>query len=154
MITITIKTASLISDIKVKSHMNTARIKDPEDRYAVRAAEENEGEVLESLQEAWRMLKGICRPFLDVTADSTGNDVFDTSTTDKSLVFDVTVRRTSNIAEALSQAIHTFLVNGTLRRFYTTAAMADLASLYASGETASRDEIVNLLYRKMEPVYD
>ena len=153
MITITIKTASVISDIRLKSHMNTARIKDPEDRYAVRAAEENEDEILEGLQEAWRSVKGLCRQFLEATDDATGDDTFDSATTDKTLSFDVTERRTSNIGDALSQAIHTFLVNGTLRRFYTSAAMPDLVQLYAAGETASRDEIVNLLYRKLEPVW-
>lgn len=153
MITITIKTASLLSDIRIKSQMNTERIKDPDERYAVRAGEENNAEVMESLQEAWRAMKGLCRRFLVTTDDATGSDIFDNSTTDKTLSLDVTERRTSNIGEALSQAMHNYLVNGTLRRFYTSAVMADLVTLYASAENAARDEIVLLLYRKLEPVY-
>lgn len=152
-VTITIKTASLISDIKIKSQMNTERIKDAEDRYAVRAGEENEAEVKEALQEAWRSVKGLCRRFLTANADSTGSDLFDTSTTDKSLTFDLTARRTSNIGEPLAQAIHNYLVNGTLRRFYTSAVMPDLVASYAAAETAAQAEIVSLLYRKQEPVW-
>ena len=153
MITITIKTASLLSDIRIKSQMNTERIKDAEERYAVRAAEDNNAEVMEGLQEQWRSLLALCRRFLDSTNDTAGNDTFSTSTTDKTLSFDVTARRTSNIADALAQAIHTYLVNGTLRRFYTSAVMPDLVTLYGAAENASRDEIVNLLYRKLEPIY-
>lgn len=153
MITITIKTASLLSDIRIKSQMNTERIKDPEERYAVRAGEENNAEVMESLQEAWRAMKGLCRRFLATTDDTTGSDIFDNSTTDKTLSLDVTVRRSSNIGEPLAQAMHNYLVNGTLRRFYTSAVMADLVTLYGAAENAARDEIVLLLYRKLEPVY-
>ena len=155
MITITIAADSLISDILIKSHMNTARIKDPEDQYAVRAAEENRDDLLEGIQEAWRTVKGICRPFLDTTNDTAGNDtfIFSGTTPTMQLSFDVTARRTSNIAESLAQAIHSFLVGASLRRFYTSVAMADLAQMYAATEAAARDEIVNLLYRKLEPIY-
>ena len=156
MITITIFADSLISDMLVKSHMNTARIKDPEDQYAVRAAEENRDDLLEGLQEAWRTLKGICRPFLDTTNDTAGDDsfLFSGSTPQMQLSFDVTVRRTSNIADSLAQAIHSFLVGASLRRFYTSVAMADLAQMYAATEASAREEIVNLLYRKLEPVWE
>lgn len=153
MITITIKTASLLDDIRIKSFMNSERIKDPEERYAVRAAEENNAEVMESLQEAWRSLKALCRKFLAATDDAAGSDIFDTSTADRTLTLDVTVRRSSNIGEPLAQAMHNYLVNGTLRRFYTSAVMADLVTLYGAAENAARDEVVNLLYRKLEPAY-
>ena len=153
MITITIKTASVLSDIKIKSQLNTDRIKDAEDRYAVRAGEENNDEVLESLQESWRSVKGLCRKFLSETVDTSGSDLFDNSTTDKTLSFDVTSRRSSNIAEALSQAIHNYLVAGTLRRFYTSVAMPDLVTLYAQSEATAASEITQLLYRKQEPSY-
>ena len=154
MITITIKTASVISDIRIKSQMNTERIKDPEERYAVRAGEENGSEVMEGLQEAFRSLKSLCRRFLQATDDTAGNDAFDSSTTDKTLTFDVTERRTSNIADSLAQDIHNYLVGGTLRRFYTSAMMPDLVTLYGATENNARDEIVNLLYRKLEPVWE
>ena len=157
MMTITIDIDSLISDLLIKSHMNTARIKDPEDRYAVRAAEENRDELLECIQEAGRTVIGICRPFLQVTDDDEGDDSFvfsGSSTADLVLSFDVTARRTSNIADSLAQAIHSFMVGASLRRFYTTVAMADLAQMYAATEASAREEIVSLLYRKLEPVWE
>lgn len=153
-VTITIKTASLLSDIRIKSKMNTDRIKDAEDRYAVRAAEENSDEQIQDLTEAWGALKALCRKFLDATEDTTGSDTFSNSTADKTLSFDVTERRTSNIADALAQAMHAYLLAGTLRRFYTSAMMPDMVTVYAASENAARDEIVNLLYRKQEPVYE
>ena len=153
MIAITIKMASLVSDIKIKSHLNTERIKDPNDKYAARAGEENESELRQSVQNTWRALITLCRRFLPETDDTTGSDLFSTtlSETDQTLNFDVTSRRTSNIADALSQAIHEYLVSGTLRRFYVAVAMTDLAALYATGEKDATDEIVRLLYRKAAP---
>lgn len=154
MTTIEIKLASLVSDIKVKSHMNTARIKDPEDRYAVRAAEENNAEIMQSLQDTWRSMMTLCRRFLEATDDADGDDVLTASPeTTRTLTFDITERRTSNIGDTLAQAIHSYLVAGTLRRFYISAAMADLAQIYAAQEQAAANEITNLLYRKQEPTY-
>lgn len=153
MITITIKTASLLSDIRIKSHMNTERIKDPDDHYAVRAGEENNDEVMEGLQEAWNALKGLCRRFLAAAAPTEGSDIFNADTADKLLLLDVTERRTQVLADTLAQAIHNYLVYGALRRFYTSAAMGDLVTIYAASENEARDQIIGLLYRKMEPVY-
>lgn len=154
MTTIEIKLASLLSDVKVKSHMNTARIKDADDRYLVRAAEENEAETVQCLQEAWRSMLSLCRRFLDPTDDDMGDDVLmRTPETTRTLTLDITERRTSNIGDTLAQAIHTYLVAGTLRRFYTSVAMADLTAMYAGQEQAAANEITNLLYRKQEPTY-
>ena len=154
MTTIEIKLASLVSDIKIKSHMNTARIKDPEDRYAVRAAEENNAEVMQDLQDAWRSMTALCRRFLEQSDDAEGDDIFTASPeTTRILTFDITERRTSNIGEPLAQAMHQYLVAGTLRRFYTSAAMTDLATLYAGQEQAAAGDITFLLHKKAEPIY-
>lgn len=152
-VTLTIKTASLVSELKVKSHMNTARIKDPEDQYAVRAGEENESELRQGLQDAWRAMLALCRRFLETSEDSTGNDALDLTSTDRTLTFDLSVRRTSNIADALAEAIHEYLTAATLRRFYTSAAEGNLAQLYAANEAAAATRITALLHTKMEPVY-
>jgi hypothetical protein len=152
-VTITIKTASVVSDIKIKSQLNTDRIKDADDRYAVRAGEENDDEVMECLQEAWRAAKALCREFLASTDDTAGNDTFSDSTADKTLTFDVTSRRTSNIGEPLAQAIHNYIVAGTLRRFYVTVAMPDLVTLYSQLEATAASDITYLLRRKQQPVY-
>lgn len=153
-IAITLNIPALISDIKEKSFMNTARIKDAQEQYEVRASEENEIQIKQSLQDAFRSLKALCRDFLQTSADSTGNDTLSgTWTGSFSLTLDVTVRRSSNIGEAFSQAAHSYLVGGTLRRFYTSAAMSDLANLYLATEKSAADEITRLLYRKSKPVY-
>ena len=154
-VSITIKMASLKSDILVKSFMNTARVKDPADQYAVRAGEENSKEVDQCLQDAFSSLKAVCRPFLATTNDTAGNDALDANigVTDQTLTFDVTVRRTANFADALAQAMHQYLVNASLRRFYTTAMMPDLVSAYTAGEAEAYNTIKGLLYRKAEPIY-
>lgn len=152
---ITIDTASLLSDCKVKSFMHTQRVKDPDDRYAMRASEENESELKQDLQDAWRQMLSIVRRFLNATTDSSGNDDLGTTffTTDQTLSFDLSARRTSNIAASLSEAIHEYLVAGTLRRFYTSAAAAELANMYVSFEKVASDNIIKLLCTKAEPVY-
>jgi hypothetical protein len=156
MITITIKTASLLSELKVKSYMNTLRVVNPDDRYAVRAGEENESELKQAIQDAWREAIALCRRFLDPTDDTTGTDATVTTltTTDQTLTFDVSVRRSSNFGATLAEAIHEFLVAGSLRRFYTSAAEGPLVQAYAAGENAARDRIVRLLHTKTEPIYD
>lgn len=153
-VTITIKTASLLSELKVKSYMNTARVKDPEDQYAVRAGEENESELRQGFQDAWRAMLALCRRFLEASEDTAGSDVLDLTGTDRTLTFDLSVRRTSNIADALAEAIHEYLTAATLRRFYTSAAEGSLAQLYAAGEAEARLRILTLLHTKLEPVYD
>lgn len=154
-LTITVDMVSLVEDIKVKSFMNTERIKESGDQYAVRADEENEIELEQCLQDAYRSLIRLCRRFLATSADTAANDklLAATASQPKSLVFSVTSRRTSHIAESLSQAIHEYLVGGTLRRFYTSAAMSDLASLYLANEKNAQEDIYALLYRKAEPTY-
>lgn len=154
-VTITIKTASLLSDIKVRSHMIAERIKDPEEKYAGRIGEENESVAKQAVQDAWRSLIAICRPFLATTNDTTGNDqlVANLTTTDQTLTFDVTARRTSKIADPLAQEMHEYLVAGALRRFYTSAMLADVVSIVAASENVARDNIIRILYKKNEPIY-
>ena len=153
MITITINMASLMSDIKVKSYMNTQRLK-AEDAYAVRAAEENDAEVRQAVQDAWRDLVALCREFLDTTNDTSGNDTLPgTITGNRTLSFNVSTRRTSNIADSLAESAHSYLVANALRRFYTSAAAADLAGGHKALEDLSAQSINNLLYKKAEPIY-
>ena len=153
-VTVSIDIGSLVSDIKVKSFMNTQRIADADQRYAVRAAEENEAETHQCLQDAWSAMVSLCRKFLSRTTDTAGNDTLgSTWTGSRTLTFDVTYRRTSNFAQPLAQAAHEFLLAGTLRRFYTSAAMNDLAASYAANEKAAADRITAIIYTKDEPIY-
>ena len=153
-VTVSIDIGSVISDIKVKSFMNTERIADPVQRYAVRASEENEAEIRQGVQHAWNALRALCRKFLSRTTDTSGDsDLWNSFTGDKTLVFDITARRTSNFAEPLAEAAHEFLVAGTLRRFYTSAAMGDLATAYATDERAAADRSTAIIYKKDEPIY-
>ena len=62
-VTVSIDIGSVISDIKVKSFMNTERIADADQRYAVRASEENEAEIRQGVQHAWPGEYSILRPF-------------------------------------------------------------------------------------------
>lgn len=152
-VTITIKTASLVSELKVKSFMNTEHIKDSEDKYATRAGEEANAEIMQSLQDAWGALLFFCRKFLSKTTDTSGSDTYSTSTSDKTLTFDLTSRRTSHIAEPLAQAIHEYLVGGTLRRYYTTVSNDAIATRYAANEKEASLRITQLLYTKDDPTY-
>ena len=157
-VVITIKFASLLSDIKVRSHMTAERIKDPEEKYALRISEENESASRQALQDAWRGLIALCRPFLSTTNDASGNDQLATpplsgALQDQQLTFDLSVRRTSHIADPLAQEIHEYLVAGTMRRFYTAAAAADIITVAAASENVARDNIVKMLYKKNKPIY-
>lgn len=153
-ITVTIKMASLLSDIRIKSHMNTERIKDPEEKYAVRAGEENEAEQRQALQDAWRNLLALCRRFIKTeTADMAGSDLLETtiSANDKELTFDFKEETASYIPDALAQAMHEYLLSGALRRFYTSAAMPDLVTIYAAQENAATARIRELIYYRPYP---
>ena len=153
-VTVSIDIGSVISDIKVKSFMNTERIADPVQRYAVRASEENEAEIRQGVQHAWNALRALCRKFLSRTADTAGDsDLWNSFTGDKTLVFDITARRTSHFAQPFAEAAHEFIVAGALRRFYTSAAMGDLATAYATDERAAAERITAIIYRKDEPIY-
>lgn len=154
MITITIKTASLLSDIRIKSHMNTERIKDPEDRYAVRAGEENEAEQRQDLQDAWRELLSLCKRLIRTgVADAGGSDLLDSTipAADKELALDIEEETESYIPEALAQAMHEYLLSGALRRFYTSTAMPDLVAMYAPLENAAAVRIRELIYYRPYP---
>lgn len=149
--TITIKTASLLSEIRVKSFMNTERIKDAEERYAVRAGEENNSEQQQAFQDAWRELLSICKKFIDYTSSSSANDTLGTGTEDKTVTFDFAEPAGQSIYDALAQAMHEYLVSGTLRRFYTSASMPDLVKMYATQENAAHASIIELIHYRPYP---
>ena len=154
-VTITIKTASLLSDIKVRSHMIAERLKEPMEQYSARVGEENESVAKQAVQDAWRSLKAICRPFLATTNDNAGNDqlVSNLTTVDQTLTFDVTARRTSQIGEPLAQEMHEYLVAGALRRFYSSAMLTDVVSIAAASENVAKDNIIRILRYKGKPTY-
>lgn len=153
MTTITIKTESLLSDMRIKSYRSTERIQNPEERYILRVGEENESEALQCLQEAWQAGKALCRRFLSITSDYTGSDLLNRTKADLTLTLDITARRTSNIGDEFANALHEYLVTGALRRFYAHAGATDLGTVYAGMETAAQTELIRLLYKKSEPVH-
>lgn len=150
---ITIKTASLLSDMRIKSYRATERMKDPEDRYMLRVGEENESEALQCLQESWQAAKALCRRFLPVTSDTAGSDLLNRTKADLTLSLDITERRTSNMGGTFANTLHAYLVAGALRRFYAHAAATDLAAMYAGMETGEQTALLRLLYTKTEPVH-
>lgn len=155
-LTITIEPDRVRDDVRLKSHLQTKTIPDPEARDAARADIVKLDEINRSLLSARSDLLDILNPFLSEDTSSTGDDKYAEASLDNqmSFAFDITNRRLNNRAKAIADAIHAYLVDNVLHRFYLSVAQGDLAAVEAQQLAADKSNLENLLYTKLRPKYD
>lgn len=151
--TITITKNNVIGDARLKSHLEVATIEPADLRYKIEAGAEKDDELYQSLQDAHNALVHICRRFITPVTETTGSD--DLETSDDSYVYNLTLsaRREQTIAGPLAKAMHAYLVDSVLNKFYISVSQDALANAHERKMLAKQGEIEDLLYTKMQPTY-
>lgn len=157
--TVIISVTNVIGDLRLKSHLEVANIEPADLRYKIQAGTEKDEEIYQSLQDSHNALTHICRKFLSgVTLSGGGNfsddDSLDSTVTEITYSFDLTERRSQVIKEPLSKAMHAYLVDSVLMKFYNSVNQEALAAVHERRCAQKQAEIEDLLYTKLKPIYN
>ena len=151
-ITITIGRSSVLSDIRVKSHAEAASISDAEERYIVEAGTEKLPEVHQCITDAFAEVSAFVRPFITGSASATANDAY-RSSGDLALALDIPTRKSVALATPLADAIHKYVVDSAMNKFYRAVSRPAMGEPHAQSLASDKANIDVLLYTKQEPVY-
>ena len=154
-ITITIQRSSVLSDMKVKNRHEAALITDAKERYLAEAGTEKLPELHQCITDAFADAEAAVRPFIQSQSPSasvSGNDSY-SSTGDLSVVLEVSSRKANGLTVPLTAALHRYIVDDALAKFYKSVAHPALAQ--AREAEAARDlaTIEGLIFRRSNPVY-
>ena len=151
-VTLTIARSSVLSDIRVKSHAEAAAISDAEERYIVEAGTEKLPEVHECITEAFAEASAILRPFLSGLATASASDSY-RSTGDLTLTLDITARKAAGLAVPLTDAIHAYVVDCALARFYRAVGRPQMGDIHHNSLTDDRAAIDAIVLTRTKPTY-
>lgn len=138
--------------MKIKSHSEAARIPDADQRYLVELGTEKEAEANQCINDAASEVRAMLRPLLAEGSGASANDGYDT-TASIVYTFSVTARKAPGMASALSTAIHAYIVNSALGKYYVSVAQGDLAEAHRSRLALELATINNIIYRRKSPSY-
>lgn len=156
MTTITAKLtrANILKDMKVKSHAEVAAIKDSAERYLAELGSEKEQEANQCINDAVIEIKSVLRQMMTgMTATATVTEAFDASSTEITFAFELTSRKSAGFAEDLGKALHPYIVDSALHKFYMSVSRPDIAERHAARLAAELAVIENIVYRKTTPTY-
>ena len=148
--TITLYTSSIFDEVRQKSHLNVQDIKDAESRDNARAGVENTVELRRCISDGFTQLSRRCLRFLD---DDIAIRYNDESSWPESYVysFALSERRAINKAEPLTAAMHAFVVQYALSKWYSTVSVSEQSNKYSLEAIESGNQIDAMLYHKQPP---
>lgn len=149
--TINIDTARLLEEMRQKSHLETQRIKDAEEREAVRAGVEKTDELTRCVMYADAQLCGIIGRYMEPDLSDEGSDTLGLPSRLAYRLLMGERRRAGKIA-VLAETFHSYLVNMALSKYYASVAMTELAAARANLAAADVVSIIQQLNSKMPPV--
>jgi len=150
-ITITISRASVLADMKVKSHAEVAAIADDKARYLAELGNEKEQEANQCITEAAADIEAYLRSILKYdTVDQSASDAYETT---ESIIykFSVSDRKKYGLAKALTKEIHAYIVDSALARFYDAVSHAELSAVHLKRLPSALAAIDNIFFKKSEP---
>lgn len=147
MATISISRDEVLADMKVKSHAEVASIPDATQRYLAELGTEKEPEAHQCINDAAAEVAALLRP-LDGTFTGSATDDYDASS-DLSFSIDVTSRKP--IATPLTKAVHAYIVDSALAKFYVAVSRPELAERHNGRMALDMATINRLLYTKNNP---
>lgn len=147
---IIINTAPIILEVRQKSHLNVQDIDNPEARDNARAGLEKIDEIHHCVHDGFAQLQRRCARFLrrTVVPAYDNQEVMPESYT-FSLV--LAERRGANKAEPLTAAMHAFVVQYALSKFYSTVSQSEQSNKYSLQAVDTGNQIDELLYTKLPP---
>ena len=149
-ITITISRTEVLNDMRVKSHAEVASIKDDKERYLAELGSEKLEEAHQCINNASAEVEALLRPFMGGSADTESENDYDASS-DMVYAMSVTPRKAAGLAAPLAKAIHSYIVNSALAKFYVSVSRADLAERRRADLPSVISVINNLIYQRTAP---
>lgn len=144
-VTIMIDRASVLSDMKVKSHAQMVAMSDPKQRYLAELGSEKHEEAGQCISDAASGALALMHPL--AKGSGTGGYAVIGSIT---FTLNLTSRK-SGVQEPLKAALHTYIVDGALARYYGAVNQPSLAQMHAARLADDGAAIEMLLFRKSEP---
>lgn len=149
--TINITSASVISEIRQKSHFETQYIQDAAAREHTRAGLEKEDELGRCLVVADAQLRALLTRYLVTTPSDVISAGIAVPVT-LIYVLALSERRDANKAAQLPQLMRDYLVSASLAKYYATVSATDLASKRGNEAAATGVELIRLLNTKLPPI--
>lgn len=147
---ITLYKQELLNDIREKSHLEVANIPDAEARYRAEAGTEKVEDIYRCVWEALSRLYHRCWRFLnDDFSKRADNVAWLPDEIQVELV--LSERRAIGKANPLKAAMHSFVVEYSLSKFYSDVAQQELSNKHSVLALEAGDRIDNLLFTKLPP---
>lgn len=153
-LTITIKRAQVLADIKVTSHAEVATVEDAKLRYLYEAGTEKAEQIHQCITDAYADAGALMRPFAQgtPTASVSADDTY-SSSGDLVFVMSLTSRKAANLETPLTAALHKYIVDDALAKFYKGVNHAALQQIHEGQLKSDISSIEALVYRRMKPAY-
>lgn len=150
-VTINISRASVLADMKVMSHGEVAVIADPTERYLAELGTEKEEAAQQCITDAATEVRSVLRPMLAEATAASATDAYDTGAI--AYAMRVTERKAHGLADALTKAVHAYIVDAALDKFYGSVSRNDLAERHRARLAAEMATIGNIIYHRTAPSY-
>ena len=153
-LTITIKRAQVLADMKVVSHAEVASVEDAKLRYLYEAGSEKADQIHQCITDAYADAGALMRPFAQGSpaASVSADDTF-SSSGDLVFVMSMTTRKAANLETPLTAALHKYIVDDALAKFYKEVNHAALQQAHDGQLKGDIAAIEALVYRRMKPTY-
>ena len=152
--TITIKRAQVLADIKVTSHAEVASVEDDKLRYLYEAGSDKVDQIHQCITDAYADAGALMRPFAQGTpTQSVSADDTYSSSGDLAIVLSLTTRKAANLETSLTAALHKYVVDDALAKFYKGVNHAALQQVHEGQLKADISAVEALVYRRMKPTY-
>ena len=148
--TITLYFNDILAAVKAISHSEVEAISDADARYRAEAGGEKDFLLRDCISSAKSKLKHRCLRFLDndYTEAAGAEDVEVTYV----FVFDMNAgRRANGKADILAKAMHNFIVEYALSKFYSDVSQPDLSNKHSLAAVEIGNSIDEMLYTKLPP---
>ena len=147
---ITLMYSELLYDIQSKNRTEVMGIPEAAARYRTEAGMDKEDEIKRCILEAFASLTLTCMRFLRGDVVPTDNEPEVPS------YFEIDIigseRRLGGKIPAITDVMHSMLVNMTLSRFYQGVGQSDLAQVRDSLAAADVNSLKRLIYSKQPPI--
>jgi len=154
-VSIKISRNNVYEDICVTSHTEVAPIVDDRERYLAEAGTEKAELIHQCITDALTEMDALLRPlltFTDSNREDTTEDLYD-GTSDTTYSLAVTGRKSPGLAAALVKAVHAYVVDSAMDKFYLAVNRSDLAEKHSAKLPSEINVINRLIYTKYNPSY-
>lgn len=147
---ITLGITAIKEDMILKSHLELETEENLDKKWYARVDEDKEDELDRAIMNAGADLEALCWRWIEATYVQAEDDALEAS----NLVFNLNFsrRRTAEKAKQLASAMHAYIVDDALAKFYDTVEAQDLSEQHAKNAQAQAQVITHIIYSKLPPI--